>query len=81
MKNIKDEDYNFKSYDGNQQKSKPMTDKERFEAFTKELAIISSKYGIVIQSTGGVSIYNKDETIQVEYSTDYTSGDLTSDVK
>lgn len=45
----------------------------RFTGFTNELALLSKKYGIVIQSTGGVTFGNFTE---VEYVNDYTSGDL-----
>lgn len=56
---------------------------KRFNDFTIELGELSKKYGIMINSTGGVNIYNKEEisTIkEVYYSNDYTSGDLSYEV-
>jgi len=53
-----------------------MTDQERFELFTKELSKLSNKYGVTIQSVGGVRIFAKGELLEVEYSSDSTSGDL-----
>jgi len=53
-----------------------MTDQERFELFTKELSELTMKYGITIQSVGGVRIFEEGELLEVEYSSDYTSGDL-----
>ena len=54
---------------GNQQ-----SEETRFLEFTKALAKLSSKYGIAIQSTGGVYFF--DQPVQVTYSDDHTSGDL-----
>lgn len=51
-----------------------MSDAEKFEAFTLELAKLSKKYGIGIESCGGV-YFDPIKTIQ--YSSDHTSGDLT----
>ena len=53
-----------------------MTEQERFEAFTDELSKLSIKYGITIQSIGGVRIFAENELLEVEYSNDSTSGDL-----
>ena len=58
-----------------------MTAQQRFEAFTKELSELSNKYGITIQSVGGVRIFEEDELLEVEYSNDSTSGDLFPYVK
>jgi len=58
-----------------------MTAQQRFEAFTKELSELSNKYGITIQSIGGVRIFEEDELLEVEYSNDSTSGDLFPYVK
>lgn len=44
-----------------------------FQAFTKELAKLSLKYGVAIQSIGGVEI---GELSSIVYSNDPTSGDL-----
>lgn len=48
--------------------------KNRFQQFTKDLAKLSSKYGIAIQSTGGVYFF--DNPVRVTYRDDHTSGDL-----
>ena len=53
-----------------------MTEQERFEAFTEELSKLSIKYGIMIASIGGVSIFEEGELLEVKYSNDSTSGDL-----
>lgn len=47
---------------------------ERFEKFVKELEKISIKYKIVIYAIGGVIM--EDDIDMIEYSKDYTSGDL-----
>ena len=47
---------------------------ERFRKFTRELSLLSSKYGIAIDSTGGV--YLLDGPAKIIYSDDHTSGDL-----
>ena len=52
--------------------------KKNFIAFTKELEKLSKKYGVVIQSVGGVE-FGKVQAIL--YSNDYTSGDLLPTVK
>lgn len=49
---------------------------ERFKNFVSELTELSLKYGITIQSVGGITIFEEGELKQVEYSDDYTSGDL-----
>jgi hypothetical protein len=60
---------------------KILTEKERFELFTKDLAKLSKKYGIALDVCGGVWIAEKqDEIVKIEYSTDYTSGDLSSTI-
>ena len=58
-----------------------MTDQERFELFTAELSKLSNKYGITIQSSGGVKIFAEGELLEVQYSSDSTSGDLYPYVK
>ena len=58
-----------------------MTDQERFELFTEELSKLSNKYGVTIQSVGGVRIFEEGELLEVKYSSDYTSGDLYPYVK
>lgn len=53
-------------------------EQERFTLFTKELAELSKKYGVVLQSSGGVMITNlRSEKLQnISYVDDSTSGDL-----
>jgi len=58
-----------------------MTAQQRFELFTNELSELSNKYGITIQSVGGVKIFEEGELLEVEYSNDSTSGDLFPYVK
>jgi len=58
-----------------------MTDQERFELFTEELSKLSNKYGVTIQSIGGVRIFAEGELLEVQYSSDSTSGDLYPYVK
>jgi len=58
-----------------------MTDQERFELFTNELSKLSMKYGITIQSIGGITIFEEGELLEVRYSNDSTSGDLYHYVK
>jgi len=58
-----------------------MTDQERFELFTKELSKLTMKYDITIQSIGGITIFEEGESLEVEYSSDSTSGDLFPYVK
>lgn len=56
---------------------------KRFNDFTTELGELSKKYGVMINSTGGVNIFNKEDLITIEevyYSNDYTSGDLSYEV-
>jgi len=53
-----------------------MTDQERFKLFTAELSKLSDKYGILITSVGGVTIFEEGELLGVKYSNDSTSGDL-----
>lgn len=52
----------------------------RFEGFTKELAELSKKYGVTIQSTGGVEFWEQDrkgeELYDLKYIADASSGDL-----
>ncbi len=53
----------------------------RFTVFTKALAKLSKKTGVVIQSTGGVMHYEPDEIQSVSYYNDYSSGDLSPIVR
>ena len=57
------------------------TEQKRFTEFTKDLAKISKKYGIVIQAVGGVHFSNPEEDKELlqnlSYENDATSGDLT----
>jgi len=46
-----------------------------YEKFVAELEKLSVKYGVVIQSVGGVDIYDE-KLKKVEYDCDETSGDL-----
>ena len=48
----------------------------RFVDFCADLEKLSKKYGICVQSVGGVHIYGENELRQVRYDNDYTSGDL-----
>lgn len=50
--------------------------RQRFAKFIDELQKLCLKYDIVIESTGGVSIYQPNEIKTITYSKDYTSGDL-----
>jgi hypothetical protein len=50
-----------------------MTEQERFEKFTQELAKLSKKYGVAVKAIGGVKI---GDILDIEYSNDSTSGDL-----
>jgi len=63
-------------WEDEQEEDSKMTEQERFEVFTEELSKLSNKYGITIQSVGGVRIFEEDELLEVEYSNDSTSGDL-----
>jgi len=47
---------------------------ERFKLFIRAFEELSTKYGIIVTSTGGVTILNKKEDIR--YDEDYTSGDI-----
>lgn len=51
--------------------------KLRFTFFVAELALLSRKYGVAIQSTGGVCFGDFEG---IEYSTDASSGDLTFNI-
>lgn len=52
-----------------------LTEKEirNFKKFRNELTKLSLKYGVALKSIGGVMI---GEISDIEYSDDYTSGDL-----
>lgn len=47
---------------------------ERFTQFIRALEELSTKYGVIVTSTGGVIILNDKEDIR--YDNDYTSGDI-----
>jgi len=49
----------------------------RFTYFVAELAMLSRKYGVAIQSTGGVCFGDFEG---IEYSNDASSGDLTFNI-
>lgn len=49
---------------------------ERFSKFSRELSILSSKYGIAVDVIGGV--YILDHPTKITYDNDHTSGDLQS---
>ena len=53
-----------------------MTERQRLDKFAAGLEKLSVKYGIVIKSVGGVSIYDEGDVVAVQYSRDHTSGDL-----
>jgi len=53
-----------------------MTEKQRFDGFVTGLERLSVKYGIVLQVTGGVVIYDEGDIVGVQYTRDHTSGDL-----
>ncbi len=48
--------------------------KQRFTKFVEALAEISTKYGVIVRSTGGITILS--EKRKIGYSKDHTSGDL-----
>lgn len=54
------------------------TEQDRFTKFTQELAELSKKHGVVLQSIGGVQITEQDNPAleKLEYTDDATSGDL-----
>ena len=68
-------------WEDEQEENSKMSEQERFELFTEELSKLSMKYGITIQSIGGVRIFEEGELLEVEYSNDSTSGDLYPYVK
>ena len=47
---------------------------ERFIQFVRAFEELSTKYGVIVTSTGGVIILNEKEVIH--YTDDYTSGDI-----
>lgn len=47
---------------------------ERFTQFIRAFEELSTKYGVIVTSTGGVIILNEKENIR--YDNDYTSGDI-----
>ena len=49
---------------------------ERFDEFVDGLEKLSSKYGIILQVTGGVLVYDEGDVTGVQYTRDHTSGDL-----
>jgi len=68
-------------WEDEQEEDSKMSKQERFELFTEELSKLTMKYGITIQSVGGVRIFEEGELLEVEYSSDSTSGDLYPYVK
>jgi hypothetical protein len=50
---------------------------KNYNKFIDELTKLSKKYGVVIQAIGGVEI---GEVKALEYSRDYTSGDLIPEI-
>lgn len=64
--------------ESNPNKKEPeLSERSRFEKFSDELGKLSKKYGVAIKSVGGVTM-GKIKTI--EYSLDYTSGDIMPDI-
>jgi len=53
-----------------------MNEAERFDEFLTELEKLCVKYGVVLRSAGGVSIYDENDVASVKYIRDHTSGDL-----
>ena len=55
---------------------------EQFSAFTKALAELSKKHGVVIEAVGGVDIVDtkKVNLDNLEYTDDASSGDLYSNL-
>ena len=51
---------------------------QNFIKFTQQLAILSKKYGIALDVTGGISYGN---IVSIKYSHDLSSGDLQSYVR
>lgn len=67
----------LKVVDTESEDSENKSEEERYNNFIDELIILTKKYGIVLQSTGGVSVYKpKDINKDFSYSKDITSGDL-----
>jgi hypothetical protein len=51
-----------------------MNKEKRFKTFIQAFEELSTKFGVIVTSTGGVIILNEREDIH--YSDDYTSGDI-----
>ena len=51
-----------------------LPEQERFKRFIAAMEEISTKYGVIVSSTGGVTILDKQK--QIYYSKDHTSSDL-----
>jgi DNA polymerase III alpha subunit (gram-positive type) len=51
-----------------------LNDEERFKTFIRAFEQLSTKYGVIVTTTGGVIILNEKENIR--YDNDYTSGDI-----
>lgn len=56
-----------------------LTEQERYDKFISELEKISKKYGVSLDSCGGVWVAPDVKNIKnIEYDNDYLSGDLHS---
>lgn len=64
----------IKSISNTKKQKDSFVDKSRFQAFTKQLGHLSSKYGIAVRSVGGVYFF--EGPIKIKYSDDHTSGNL-----
>ena len=51
-------------------------DKERYSNFINELEALSVKYGISLDVTVGVTVWEEGELEGISYSKDITSGDI-----
>lgn len=63
-----------------EKETRELSPDERFQAFVKELNVLSVKYGVLLRSIGGVEVLNNEDfryLSRVKYSQDPDSGDLT----
>lgn len=59
-----------------------MSRENNYNEFTKELATISKKYGVILNCCGGVKVLQSPEAIRtLSYDNDFTSGDLKCSVE